>query len=130
MRRLLADAARSGCGCRTPRAPAADGMTSSDSTPPSSDSEPDADVCQAELVAFQGASGVKVLAPAGCRDLASGPATPLLYEDAAISDVGACDEVDGAKAIPLCGHHAQLYLGSLPGRQCSVQPCHRVGIHL
>ena len=129
-RRLLADAARSCCGCLALRPPGSDGLTGADAAPSNSDSEPDAEVCQVELVAVQGTAGVKVPAPAGCRDLASGSGTPLLHEDAAISDVAACDEVDGAKIVPLCSHHSQLYLGTLPGRQCSVQLCYRVGIHL
>ena len=95
----------------------------------SSDSEPDGDSCGAELVAYRDTKGVVALAPAGCRDVASGESVALLVEDAELSDMQHAEDAHGTKVVPLCKHHRQVYMGTLPGRQCAFTDCRRVGVH-
>eukprot|EP00959_Pyramimonas_sp_CCMP1952_P412648 8647048-Pyramimonas_sp.AAC.1 len=61
------------------------------------ESEPSADVCQADQVAYATEDGTQVLSAACCRDTARLDPVFILVEDAAVSDVREMHEEGGAR---------------------------------
>ena len=97
------------------------GITATEIMDPLSEteSEPVAEVREAEKIAYLSQGQTTVLCPRGCKDSARPEPVHMLAQDAAISDVRDAPEVDGVKTFRVCPRRAQAYESQAMGRKCA-----------
>ena len=81
--------------------------------------------CLADCIAWKDPVTGKTtaLATSACGAAACARLTPIMHQDAAISDTAEMPVEDGETLAPLCAHHANKYAAARKPIRCAVEGC-------